>query len=150
MEAIGEFDPAECLNFQYHAQLETHLKLLQRENKIATWTDRRILGGDRWAEGIDLNLDEADIILLLVSADFIASDYCYEKEIKRAIEHADAGAPTAIPIIVRECVWDTAPFAKFQGFPKDGRAVTLWPDRDSAWKDVALGLRLALDARKKT
>ncbi|MEA3212600.1 MAG: internalin [Chthoniobacter sp.] len=131
------------------AELETHLKLLQRENKIATWTDRRILGGGRWAKEISRNLELADMILLLVSSDFVASDYCYDNEMKRAIARGNANNVTLIPIIVRACDWKSAPFGSFQGFPENGRAVTLWEDRDNAWTDVVLGIRRAIDTRPK-
>ena len=125
--------------------LETHLKLLQRQGVILPWHDRKISAGTEWAGQIDRNLESADIILLLVSADFIASDYCYDLEMKRALERHEAGNARAIPVILRDVDWQSAAFAKLQALPKDGKAVTLWPDRDSAWKDVALGIRKAVE-----
>ena len=121
-------------------ELETHLKLLQREGVIATWHDRKIEAGDDWKQKIDENLERADLILLLVSADFIASDYCYEKEMTRALERHDAGEARVIPVILRDVDWTKAPFAKLQALPKDGRAVMTWPDKDSAWRNVAEGI----------
>jgi internalin A len=121
-------------------ELETHLTLLQRQGLIESWNDRDIEAGDEWKRKIDENLERADIILLLVSADFIASDYCYEIEMKRALERHEKNEARVIPVIVRDVNWRNAPFAKLQGLPGDGVAVTRWPDKDSAWRDVSEGI----------
>ncbi len=121
-------------------ELETHLKLLQRQGMIESWHDRDIEAGDEWKRKIDDNLEQADIILLLVSADFVASDYCYEKEMGRALERHEKSEARVIPVIVRDVNWHTAPFAKLQALPKDGVAVTKWPDKDSAWRNVSEGI----------
>ena len=126
-------------------ELETHLKLLQRRRVIDIWSDRKIEAGDDWREKIDENLERSDIILLLVSADFIASDYCYEREMKRALEREKKFEARVIPVIVRDVNWSKAPFAKFQVLPKDGLAVTRWPDRDSAWRNVSEGVEAAVE-----
>jgi internalin A len=76
----------------------------------------------------------------LVSADFIASDYCYEVEMKRAIERHETGEALLVPVIVRDVNWKSAPFAKLQALPKDGLAVTNWPNRDTAWRNVSEAL----------
>jgi internalin A len=131
-------------------ELETHLKLLQRQGLIETWHDRKIEAGAEWKEKIDDNLERADIILLLVSADFIASDYCYEKEMKRALERHEKKEARVIPVIVRDVNWRIAEFAKLQALPKDGLAVTKWADKDSAWRNVSEGIeRVAEELRKK-
>jgi len=131
-------------------ELETHLKLLQRQGMIETWHDRKIEAGDEWKRKIDENLERADIILLLISADFIASDYCYEIEMKRTLERHQNGEARVIPVIVRDCNWRIAPFAKLQALPKDGKAVKKWPDKDSAWRNVAEGIeRVVEEMRKK-
>jgi TIR domain len=126
-------------------ELETQLKLMQRRNMISVWHDRKIDPGDEWKGQLDDNLESAAIILLLVSADFIASDYCYDVEMKRALERHNHGA-RVIPVILRNVDWSTTRFAKLQGLPKDGRPVVLWPDRDSAWKDVAKGISKAVES----
>ncbi len=125
---------------RFRLQLEPHLKLLQRKGQIVTWHDRLIKPGSQWADAIDANLEQAKIILLLVSADFIASDYCYEKEMTRALERHAAKEAVVIPVIIRDCQWTSAPFAKLQGLPKDGKAVDLWTKRDTAWRNVANGI----------
>lgn len=128
-------------------ELETHLALLKREGKIRTWHDREISAGEEWRGQIAAELDAADLILLLISASFIASDYCWDVETTRALERHALGAARVVPILVRPCDWQGAPFAELQGLPADLLAVTEWPNRDAAWADVARGLRRALDAR---
>lgn len=115
---------------------------------IEPWHDRRITAGDAWAGEIDDNLERADIILLLVSADFIASDCCYDKEMTLALQRHEQGAARVIPIIIRASTWHSAPFGRLQPLPTDGRAVATWgPDkyaRDTAWKNVADGIEKVL------
>jgi len=132
-------------------ELETHLKLLQRQGLIDTWHDRKIEAGEEWKRKIDENLERADIILLLVSADFIASDYCYEIEMKRALERHEKDEARVIPVILRDCKWNNTPFAKLQALPKDSKAVKKWTDKDSAWRNVAEGIeRVVEEIRKKS
>jgi internalin A len=135
---------------RFRLALEPHLKLLQRQRLIATWHDRLIKPGTEWADVIDANLEHAKIILLLASADFIASDYCWEIEMKRALERHEAGEARVIPVIIRDCKWDTAPFAKLQALPAKGKAVDLWRKKDEAWRGVADGIeKAATELRKK-
>jgi internalin A len=130
-------------------ELETHLKLLQRQGLIETWHDRKIEAGEEWKRKIDENLERADIILLLISADFMASDYCYEIEMKRALERHEQGEARVLPIILREVNWRRAPFASLQALPKDGLAVTKWPDKDSAWRNVSEGIERVVEGVRK-
>jgi internalin A len=126
-------------------ELETHLKLLQRQGRIDTWSDRRIDAGDEWKQRISDNFEAADIVLLLVSADFLASDYCFEIEMRRALERHERGEARVIPVIVRDVHWADAPFAKLQALPKGGLAVTKWPDKDSAWRNVSEGIQKVIE-----
>ncbi|MCG9890853.1 MAG: TIR domain-containing protein [Thermosynechococcaceae cyanobacterium MS004] len=124
-------------------ELETHLKLLQRQGLIEPWHDRKIAPGQEWKGEIDSNLERADIILLLISADFIASDYCYDIEMTRALARYEAKEAEVIPIIVRDCSWHSAPFGKLQALPKEAKAVTnkdAWYSHDPAWTDVERGI----------
>ena len=91
-------------------QLETHLAALKRQGLISAWHDRRIMAGHDFGKVIDANLDSADVILLLVSPDFIASDYCYEREMARAMERQTNGEARVIPVILRPCDWHDLPF----------------------------------------
>jgi hypothetical protein len=97
--------------------------------------------GESWSHQVDKNLKIADIILLLVSADFLASDYCYETELQVAISRHGEGAGV-IPVILRPCDWHDAPFRRHIVLPRDGRPVTFWNNQDEAWTDVARGIRL--------
>src|SRR5260370_19839659 len=93
-------------------ELEKHLSLLRRQSLITEWHDRQILAGEEWAHDIDQHLEVASIILLLVSPDFLASDYCYDVEIQRALERHRRGEARVIPIILRPVDWHVAPFAR--------------------------------------
>jgi internalin A len=119
-------------------ELKTHLSPLRRLNLIETWDDRSIEAGEDWREEIDANLERADIILLLVSADFINSDYCYEKEMARALERHEKREARVVPVIVRDSKWELIPeLSKLQAVPKGGKAVRDWANKDKAWKDVS-------------
>src|SRR5450755_735015 len=126
-------------------QLETHLSLLQRQGLISTWQDRRIMAGTDWAEAIDEHLNSASIILLLVSANFLASNYYYGVEMQRALDRDKAGQARVIPIIVRPCDRKGAPFAHLQALPTDAKAITTWNNRDEAWTEVATGIRQVIE-----
>lgn len=130
-------------------KLETHLKLLQRRGLIETWHDRKIEAGDDWKRKIDENLERADIILLLVSAEFIASDYCYAIEMKRALEREKKGEARVIPVIARDVNLTGAPFAGLQYLPKDGRPIVKWQDKDSALRNVSEGIEKAIEGMRK-
>jgi internalin A len=130
-------------------ELETHLKILERRGLINPWHDRMIEAGEEWKKQIDENLESADIILLLVSAHFIASDYCWEKEMRRALERHKAGEARVIPVILRDVNWKAAPFAELQALPKDGKPVTKWPDKDTAWRNVSEGIEKAVKEMQK-
>ncbi|MCA9120431.1 MAG: toll/interleukin-1 receptor domain-containing protein [Planctomycetales bacterium] len=127
----------ECLR----DELERHLSSLKREGLISHWHDRRIEGGEEWKTKIDDGLESAHLILLLVSSDFLASDYCYNIEMKRALERHHAGHARVIPIILRSCDWSAAPFHSIQALPKDGMAVTSWSNQDEAFTDIAKSIR---------
>ena len=151
-DSVDAYNRAKPLFFSYshkdealRDELETHLKLLQRQNVISTWHDRKISPGDEWDGEIDSRLERAAIILLLISADFIASNYCWDKEVRRALERHAVKEATVIPILLRSCDWQTAPFAKLQGLPPELKAVTAWTDRDAAWASVAAGIRMVAE-----
>jgi nucleotide-binding universal stress UspA family protein len=128
-------------------QLEKQLALLKRQSVVETWHDRRIAAGTEIESAIDREIDEADVILLLVSSDFMASDYCYGREMNRAMERHEAGSATVMPVILRPCDWHGAPFGKLMATPRDGKAITLWPDRDEALLDVTQAIRRVSDKR---
>jgi hypothetical protein len=125
-------------------QLEVHLSALKRQGLIATWHDRRITAGTPVGPAIDRNLDAAQVILLLVSSDFIASDYCYEREMARAMERHEKGEARVIPVILRPCAWHDLPFGKLLAAPRDGKPVTTRPNIDEAFLDVERAIRAAV------
>lgn len=128
------------------SELEKRLVMLKRENVICGWHDRHIVPGDEWDHAINHYLKSADIILLLVSADFLASDYCFDVELKEAMKMHEAGAARVVPVILRPCDWKGAPFGKLQALPTDGTPVTKWPDRDEAFANVVEGIRSVTEA----
>lgn len=126
-------------------ELEVHLAMLKRDGAISAWHDRKILAGDELNGQIHARLDDAQVILLLISSDFLASAYCYDVEVKRAMELHGEGRARVIPVILRPSDWQAStPFAKLLAAPKDGKPITKWPDRDDAWLDVVQQLRTAL------
>ncbi|MCS6192057.1 DnaB-like helicase C-terminal domain-containing protein [Shewanella baltica] len=127
--------------------LETHLSLLLRKGLISSWHDRCISAGQEWATEIDNNIRSADIILLLVSSDFIASEYCYGKELAIAIDNHEANKSIVIPVILRPTDWEGAPFAKLQALPADAKAVTSWSNYDEAWLNVVKGIKKSITQR---
>src|ERR1035438_3154595 len=123
-----------------------HLRQLKRDGLIQDWHDREITAGSEWAGQIDEHLNAADIVVLLVSPDFVASEYCYDIEMKRALERHAAGEARVVPVILRPSDWQTAPFAKLNALPKDAKPVVDWPTQDPKLHDhgflnVAEGLR---------
>lgn len=124
-------------------QLEKQLAMLKRQGVIDTWHDRRIGAGVEINKTIDDHIDRDEIILLLVSPDFIASDFCYDVEMKRAMERQGAKQAVVIPVILRPCDWHHAPFGKLLATPRDGKPVTQWPNRDEAFLQVAQAVREA-------
>lgn len=127
-------------------RLEKQLAMLKRQGVIETWHDRRIGAGQNIDHAIDEHINSDEIILLLVSPDFLASDYCYEIEMTRAMERHDAGEAIVIPVILRACDWHHAAFGKLNATPRDGKPITQWPDTDEAFLQVAKAVRGAAES----
>ncbi|MCH8224878.1 MAG: type II secretion system F family protein, partial [Chloroflexi bacterium] len=104
-----------------------------------------IVPGTEWEQRIWEEFDAAHLILLLISADFLASEFCYGKEMERAILRHDAGEASVIPVLLRACDWHGAPFGKLNGLPTDMEAITSWSNRDEALTDVAKGIRTTVE-----
>jgi TIR domain len=122
-------------------KLARHLSSLRRNNIITTWHYREISPGAEWENEIDSHLNTANIILLLISADFLDSDYCRGIEIRRAMERHNSREARVIPIILRPVDWQGEDFRKLQALPASGRAVTAWANQDEAFADIAKGIR---------
>ena len=122
-------------------ELEKHLAGLLRQGVITTWHDRRIGPGEELHGHIDEQLNAADIVLLLVSADFLASDYCYDVEMMRAMERHEGGEARVIPVILRPCHWHGAPFGTLMAVPPDGKPVVKHATLDDGFLEVAKAIR---------
>src|SRR5438552_7642355 len=122
-------------------ELANHLKRAH----ISAWYDREIKPGTDWANEIDEHLELADIVLLLVSSDFMASRYCYEKEMMRALERHEKEGIFVIPLIMRSVYWQDAPFSFLQVSPSSLKAVTSWANRDEAFVEIATDVRRAIN-----
>lgn len=119
-------------------RLQKHLAPLLRQGLITLWSDTNLGAGVEWEKELHRHLESADIILLLISPDFMDSDYCSSTEMGRAIERHDEGSAVVIPVLLRATLWQNAPFAKLQMVPKDAKPVTNWADRDDAFNDITM------------
>ncbi|TAI62076.1 toll/interleukin-1 receptor domain-containing protein [Bradyrhizobium sp. Leo170] len=129
-------------------RLHVHLATLRREKKISAWYDREILAGASIDDEIILNLSEADIFLPLVSPDFLASNYCYEQEMERALERHAASTLRVIPVILEPCDWKSTPLSKLKALPKDGIPISTWTNENVAYLDVVTELRRLCSTQK--
>jgi hypothetical protein len=131
-------------------KLETHLSILKRQRIIDVWHDRRILAGNNFSSSISDELEEADIVLLLVSPDFLASDYCYNVEMTRALERHQTGACTVIPVILRHCDWRGTPFGGLLAIPRDGKPVLSFTDLDEAFLEITNSIKMVAEKGPKS
>lgn len=132
-------------------RLDVHLSLLKRQGVLEVWHDRRLQGGEHWEEAIDQALEEADIVLLLISPDFIASDYCYGRELTVALERDRRHEAVVVPLLLHPCDWQSAPFARCQAFPRDNQPISIHPRGENAAFSLVVAelRRLAETLRKR-
>ncbi|QHI68048.1 toll/interleukin-1 receptor domain-containing protein [Tichowtungia aerotolerans] len=126
-------------------ELEVHLTMLKRQGLIEAWHDRRIGAGNEFDRTISAHLESADIILLLVSPHFLASEYCYEREMARAMERHEAGETRVVPVILEPCDWHPAPFGKLLAVPIDGKPVSKFVNQNDGLLEVAQAVRSAIE-----
>ena len=126
-------------------RLEEHLSSLKYSGEIVVWQDQEIPAGANWEDQINTHLDEADLILLLISASFIASKYCWNKEVQAALLRHGAGTAQVIPIILRPIVWQNTPLGQLQALPVGAKPVTQWSDPDAALENVVQGIRKVVE-----
>src|SRR5690242_3128581 len=115
----------------FRAELDRHLAPLRREGAVV-WDDHQIPVGEDRRAALEAQLDAADVILLLVTADLLASDALHEQT-QRALDRARTGGAAVVPVLVRPCAWRMGALASLQPLPRNGRPVASWPDRDEAW-----------------
>ncbi len=129
-------------------ELELHLSSLRRRGTLAIWSDKQITAGTDWAQEINAQLEESNLILLLISSNYLASP-ASDYEIKQAVKRAQVGNAVVLPIILRPVDWQEPPLSSFQALPSDGKPVVTWTDRDAAWADVARGVRKAVESLRQ-
>ena len=127
------------------ATLRKHLSLLERNGRITIWDYSNIIPGSEWEREIKTHLDEAQIILLLISKSFIASDYCSRVEMQRALERHDREEASVIPVILRPVYWQEPPLDKLQALPDNGKPISRWPTLDDGYANVAAGIVRVLE-----
>jgi TIR domain len=124
--------------------LDAHLSPIQRQGTMTAWSDLEILPGQEWRAEITDHLERASVILLLISAYFLKSDFCYGEEMKRALERHSAREARVIPVILRPSAWTESPVAKLQALPSNGKPVTQWQNKDAAFESIAEGVQDAI------
>ncbi|HEY1351252.1 MAG TPA: toll/interleukin-1 receptor domain-containing protein [Ktedonobacteraceae bacterium] len=130
-------------------ELERYLGPLKRSQRIVCWHDRHIRAGRTWSLEISSHLETADIILLLVSADFLDSNYCNTVEVGRALQRHSRGEARVIPVILRPADWTGEVFARLQALPHDALPVVEWPNRDAAFYSIARGIKKVIEEIEK-
>lgn len=125
----------------FREELVKHLGLLEKQGLIRVWHDGLIQPSATWEVEIEKHLLEARLIVFLVSADFFHSDYCHDKEMKRALARHERGEARVLPVLVRDCLWQDSPLAHLQLLPADAKPVDKWSNQDAAWVDVARGIK---------
>jgi len=117
-----------------------HLAPLKTTGLVRTWYDRELKPGADWDREIQEHLEQSDIVVLLISADFLATDYCVTHEFRRALERHSDGEIRIIPVILRPVRWETTPIGQFQALPTRAVPVSRWPSADEAFEDVVRGI----------
>lgn len=122
-------------------ELEIHLSMLKRQGIIETWHDRRIDAGSAIDTDIVRNIEESDVILLLISPYFLASNYCYDIEMETALNRHRDKLATVIPVILEPCDWMDAPFGKLMATPTDGKPISKSSNVHEAFLDVVTSIK---------
>lgn len=134
---------------RFREQLEKRLSMLKRQGSISSWTDRKIIAGQEWKGEIDKNLEEASLILLLISSDFLDSKYCYKVEMERALKKHELDQAVVVPIIIKPCDWEDTPFGKLHSLPKEAKPLASWDNEDEAWLNVVTELKRTISYAKE-
>lgn len=122
-------------------RLHAHLAILRREQLIESWFDREILAGAELNQAIAQQMEASNLFLLLVSPDFLNSSYCYDVEMKSALEKHESGEARVVPIIVEPCDWTATPLGRLKAVPKDGKPIAEWTNANTAYLDIVQELR---------
>lgn len=130
--------------------LHKHLSQLQRDGTISTWTDEAIPAGGNLEKNISSALTSSNLFISLLSPDYISSNYCFEKEFEKALDMQEREQIIIIPIILEPCDWHNTPFSKFKALPKDGKAISTWENKNTAFLDVIQNIRKLVEAADNT
>lgn len=122
-----------------------HLAMLKRDGTLVEWFDQKIAPGGDIDAAVSANLDLCDLFVPLISADFLSSGYCYDLELKRALERHDQGSMRVVPVIIQPCDWKASALGRLKALPKDGKPVADWTNENTAWLDVVAQLRNLAD-----
>jgi len=136
-------------NETFKDEFRTMIKPLEKEGKWKVWDDRWLLPGDNWNAEILRHLSEANVIVLMLTADFFNSDYIYDIEMSKAIQRHQSGDALVVGIVVSDCLWEETPLQKIQIIPKDGTPVERQPNRNEIWKTVATKIKETIQVRNK-
>ncbi len=118
----------------------------ERFHPATIWYDGKILPGQDWEYETDTHLNEADIIVLLITASFLAwADYFWEKKMSSVLERCKAGEARVVPVIMSPCLWKESPISEFQVLPPNGKPLSTWRNRDSAFLEVVKGIVAVID-----
>lgn len=142
-EPISAFVSYSHADAKLKAELIKHLSPLDRLKLVSHWDDGEIKPGDNWEKAIADKIADAKLVLLLISSDFIASEFCYEKELAVALKRDKAKTARVLPVILRPCLWQELPFGKLQATPHEGKPITSWTSTDEAMMEVAKAVREA-------
>jgi hypothetical protein len=130
-------------------QMQKFLAPLLRDDRTEIWVDRHIQAGASWEEEIMRELNEADVVIMLISADFLASTFINEVEIPRAMERREKEGITVIPVILNHCQWTLTGLKALQALPKDGKPIADYDNTDKAYNEVVTGIGKLLNKSSK-
>jgi len=133
---------------KYLERLHKHLVMLRREGDLQDWSDHKILPGSKLGDTISTSLNESNLFIALLSPDYLASNYCYEKEFEQARKMHEEGRIRIVPVILEPCDWLASPFSEFMALPKDGLPISEWTNHNNAYLNVVTGLRRVIDSMK--
>ncbi|MEO6187506.1 MAG: toll/interleukin-1 receptor domain-containing protein [Ginsengibacter sp.] len=133
------------LDEELKKELDKYLKVLKRSSKIESWNDRDLVPGQEWDAEIMAALAKANVILLLISIDFNASDFIWDKELASAMKRHEEGTAHVVPVILRRCDWSKMPYAKLQALPRNATPITEYENRDEGFTEVAIGIEKLVD-----
>ncbi len=130
-------------------RLQTHLRVLEKQGLLETWEDRRIGGGSGWLEDIQEAMERASVAVLLISADFLTSEFILKEEVPRLLQRQRESGLSVLPVIVRSCAWkEVGWFREIQVLPPDGKPLASFTGdrRDAELANIALEIRRMLRA----